>query len=560
MPAEDVRVDGTFTINKYTITFESNGGSQVAAITQDYNTSVSAPTEPTRTGYTFVGWTPSVPATMPAENITLTANWTINSYNVFYYVDGVLAYTDTYDYNEVVTPRANESKVGYTFSGWTTIPTNMPAEDVRVDGTFTVNIYTITFDSNEGSVVENQSVQHGGKVTEPTKPTKEGYSFVEWQLNGSKYDFETVVTGPITLVAKWEEKSSSETVEQTATLSFSSTANRTSFSTSQQIWSQDKIILTNNKGSSTSNVSDYSNPARFYKSSNLIIACTTMTKIEFNCNSPAYATALKDSIASNSNYTVAVSGKVVTVTFVESVDKFSIDSLTGGQVRMDSLSVTYILNDDNEEPDIPEIDIYTITFDSNEGSVVENQSVQHGGKVTEPTKPTKEGYSFVEWQLNGSKYDFETVVTGPITLVAKWEEKSSSETVEQTATLSFSSTANRTSFSTSQQIWSQDKIILTNNKGSSTSNVSDYSNPARFYKSSNLIIACTTMTKIEFNCNSPAYATALKDSIASNSNYTVAVSGKVVTVTFVESVDKFSIDSLTGGQVRMDSLVVTYVE
>ncbi len=266
MPAVDVRVDGTFTINQYTITFDSNGGSQVSAITQDYNTSVSAPTDPTRIGYTFAGWTPSVPANMPAENITLTANWTINqytitfdtkggsevaaitkdynaaigdiaqptktgytfagwdkaiptnmpaenvtitanwtinSYKVFYYVDGVLTYTDIYDYNETTSLRANESKVGYTFSGWSTIPANMPAVDVRVDGAFTINQYTIIFDSNGGSQVSAITQDYNTSVSAPADPTRIGYTFAGWTPSVPA----TMPAENITLTANWTANS-----------------------------------------------------------------------------------------------------------------------------------------------------------------------------------------------------------------------------------------------------------------------------------------------------------------------------------------------------------------
>ena len=61
--------------NKYTITFDTNGGSEIAPITQDYGTAITAPANPTREGYTFIGWDTEIPTTMPAENITLKAKW-----------------------------------------------------------------------------------------------------------------------------------------------------------------------------------------------------------------------------------------------------------------------------------------------------------------------------------------------------------------------------------------------------------------------------------------------------------------------------------------------------
>ena len=127
-----------------------------------------------------------------------------------------------------------------------------------------------------------------------------------------------------------------------SSLSFSSTANRTNFTSSNQTWEANGVKLINDQASSTSSVADYSNPARFYKSSKITVECANMTKIEFVCNSSSYATALQSSIASNANYTVTVSGSTVTVTFVEAVDSFVITSLTGGQVRMNSLTVTSV--------------------------------------------------------------------------------------------------------------------------------------------------------------------------------------------------------------------------
>ena len=136
----------------------------------------------------------------------------------------------------------------------------------------------------------------------------------------------------------------------------------------------------------------------------------------------------------------------------------------------------------------------------------------------------------------------------------------SSASMKQLGTLSFSSTANRTSWDTEHQTWEANGITVTNNKGASTSNVADYSNPARFYKSSQLIVAATGILKIEFTCNSTSYASVLNSSITAADGVTVAVSGSVVTVTFANPVDSYTITSLTGGQVRMNSVTVYVAE
>ena len=75
MPAENMTVTAQWEINQYTITFDTNGGSEIAPITQDYGTVITAPANPTREGYTFIGWDTEIPTTIPAENITLKARW-----------------------------------------------------------------------------------------------------------------------------------------------------------------------------------------------------------------------------------------------------------------------------------------------------------------------------------------------------------------------------------------------------------------------------------------------------------------------------------------------------
>lgn len=121
-----------------------------------------------------------------------------------------------------------------------------------------------------------------------------------------------------------------------ATLSFASTDQRTSFSTTQQVWKQNGITFTNNKASSTNNVADYADPVRLYKNSTITVAhANNISKIEFTCSSSSYATALGGSISSST-----VSGSVVTVVLDGTSNSFTA-TLSGGQVRMNSLTVYF---------------------------------------------------------------------------------------------------------------------------------------------------------------------------------------------------------------------------
>ncbi len=122
------------TANTYTITFDTAGGSEIAPITQDYGTQIAAPANPTRKGYTFKGWDKEIPETMPAENITVKAQWEINQYTIAFDTAGGNEIAPiTQDYGTAITAPADPTREGYTFIGWDReIPATMPAENITL--------------------------------------------------------------------------------------------------------------------------------------------------------------------------------------------------------------------------------------------------------------------------------------------------------------------------------------------------------------------------------------------------------------------------------------------
>jgi uncharacterized repeat protein (TIGR02543 family) len=204
MPAINLTLYAKWTINQYTITFETNEGTLVSPITQDYNSSLTPPNEPSRIGHTFIGWFTdetfnniyTFPLTMPSENITLFAWWAINQYTITFHLNGGVPgdlYTAelTLDYGTDLTTLEIPipTKVGHTFLDWFgdetlltlyTSPLTMPAENINLYAKWTINQYTIRFDTNGGSEVASIAGDYGSDVIPPNDPTKEGYVFKGW--------------------------------------------------------------------------------------------------------------------------------------------------------------------------------------------------------------------------------------------------------------------------------------------------------------------------------------------------------------------------------------------
>ena len=174
-------------INQYTITFDTAGGSAIAPITQDYGTAITAPADPTREGYTFAGWDTAIPATMPAHNMTITAQWTVNQYTITFDTDGGSEVAPiTQDYGSAITAPAAPTREGYTFTGWDkTIPATMPAGDMTITAQWTVNQYTITYDLDGGTAEGNPDTYTVETDAFTLKnPTRPGHTFTGWSGTG----------------------------------------------------------------------------------------------------------------------------------------------------------------------------------------------------------------------------------------------------------------------------------------------------------------------------------------------------------------------------------------
>ncbi|PYE60859.1 putative repeat protein (TIGR02543 family), partial [Aneurinibacillus soli] len=358
----DTTLYAKWTSNDYTVTFNSNGGSAVTSQTVAHGNQASKPTDPTKAGNTFGGWYSDAGltnafnfSTTITGDTTLYAKWTSNDYTVTFNSNGGSAVTSqTVAHGNQASKPTDPTKAGNTFGGWysdagltnafnfsTTI-----TGDTTLYAKWTANSYTVTFNSNGGSAVTNQTVVHEGTASEPTAPTKTGYTFGGWYSDAgltNAFNFSTTITEDTTLYGKW-------------------TANS-------------YTVMFNSNGGS---------------------AVTSQTVAHGN-------QASKPTDPTKAGYTFGGWYSDAGLT-----NAFSFSTTITGDT---TLYAKWTSND------------YTVTFNSNGGSTVANQTVAHGGTASEPTAPTKAGNTFGGWYSDAgltNAFAFTTVITENTTLYAKW--------------------------------------------------------------------------------------------------------------------------------------------
>lgn len=179
VPDHDVTYTATYVINQYTITFDTDGGSEIAPINQDYNSAVTAPADPTKTGYTFAGWDKEIPATVPAKDVIIKALWTINQYKVTFIADGVVVSEDILDYGSPITIPEAPEKEGFSFSTWGEVDETVPDQDVTYTASYNVNYYKLTYILDD-EVYAEFDVAFGETIVPLEIELAEGRTFEGW--------------------------------------------------------------------------------------------------------------------------------------------------------------------------------------------------------------------------------------------------------------------------------------------------------------------------------------------------------------------------------------------
>ncbi len=178
MPDEDVKISGSFIVNKHNLIFNIDGVAQPAK--QVEYAAILSSYYPRKAGFAFKP-SGTYPTTMPDADLTISGNFQETLYTLSYYVNDELHHSEDHTYGDKIDPIAEPQLEGFTFSGWSEIPATMPDANVIVIGTFTQNSYTLTF-KIDGEDYKKFTKHLGDPIVDPIVTTsKYGYTFSGWE-------------------------------------------------------------------------------------------------------------------------------------------------------------------------------------------------------------------------------------------------------------------------------------------------------------------------------------------------------------------------------------------
>ena len=271
----------------------------------------------------------------------------------------------------------------------------------------TADKYIVKFDTNGGSVIEDIEVKPGEYIKKPADPEKEGYTFIEWQLRGKRFNFNSQIKENITLKAKWEITGTGDQEVNEYTVFFDS--NGGSKVDNIKVKSGTKVNKPKDPTRSGYTFVEWQHNGKTYDFEDAVnenielIAKWNKNEEPKPSPSPSVAPSPSPSASPSPSPSVAPTPS---------------PSTSPSPSPSPSASPKPSLPD----PD-PIAQARIVRFDTNGGTAIEDVVVKEGLPVTRPVNPTKDGYNFKEWQLNGTPFDFNTKIYENITLTAIWVQK-----------------------------------------------------------------------------------------------------------------------------------------
>jgi uncharacterized repeat protein (TIGR02543 family) len=389
--------------NYYIVTFINNG-EEYDSQDKKYGANVTLPANPTKPAtaqytFTFDGWDKAIPATIPAENITITATYTvaINSYDVIFLSDegGTTLKTERVAYGSGATAPLNPTKTGHTFNGWDKSFSNI-TQATTVTAKYVVNLYTITFNSNGGTNVDAKTANYGTNVIKPEAPTRIGYTFIDWYTDNetfeNAFDFTNLKmpATDTTLYAKWNANTNTKykveyykqnLEDDDYTLDVTENLEGTTNTSVSVVDFENKYVgfayASTNSNTYGIIEANGSLTLKIYYTRNIYMATFINENQEYNSQNIKYGGEI--TVPANPakartqefTYTFARWDKEVPITISQSITFAAVYTQTKNK--------------------------YTVTFKDYNESVLKTQNVEYGSGAIAPADPNRVGYSFIGW-------------------------------------------------------------------------------------------------------------------------------------------------------------------
>ena len=445
MPNSNLSLYSVWSINNYTINFDSKGGTAVDPITQAYGGAITLPTNITKVGYTFKGWykdetyqTVFNSQTMPLNGATLYAKWEVNSYSIYFGSNlgsGTMAKMElTYEEEKTLSSNAFV-RTGYTFVGWNTKEdgtgtsytdgqkiSKLLSEDedsLTLYAQWRINEYSISFDSGVSSITQD----YGTAVTLPT-PSKTGYTFVGWLRNGTTYSVETMPAENVELVASWKANKYS--------IYFNSNSGTGSMSKIDAVYDT-KVELTSNAFTKVG----YTFAGWNTKEDGTGTSYTNGQEVENLLSEEGSSITLYAQWEANTNTQYVVNHYTINLDGSISTNPYKVDTLEGtsdATVDVELLTIEGFVTPEAQTVTINadgttvlnvyyERQVYEVTFQAENPETEEvttsSINVKFEGAITFSADYNVKNYSLV-WKCNGEVVNSTTKVTSDMTLVAEY--------------------------------------------------------------------------------------------------------------------------------------------
>ncbi|MBS7528086.1 InlB B-repeat-containing protein, partial [Fusibacter paucivorans] len=359
----DLTVTAQYTINTYNVVFKDYEGTELKTETVNYGAAATAPADPGRTGYTFTGW--DVAYNNITSALTVTAQYSINSYNVIFKdYEGTELKTESVNYGAAATAPADPTRTGYTFTGWDVAYNNITSA-LTVTAEYTINSYTVTFKDHDGTMLKNESVNYGSAATAPADPSRTGYTFTGWDVAYNNITSALTVTAEYTINSyNVVFKDHDGTELKTESVNYGSAATAPSDPTRTGYTFIGWDVAYNNITSALTVTAQYS-----INSYNVVFKDYEGTELKTeSVNYGSAATAPAD--PSRTGYT-----------------------FTGWDVAYNNITSALTVTAQYT------INSYNVVFKDYEGTELKTESVNYGSAATAPSDPTRTGYTFTGWDV-----------------------------------------------------------------------------------------------------------------------------------------------------------------